>query len=259
MYHKPFENTSDARKPMRTLTRGLITAMVVLSLTGSVHGKTIPLSPASSDPPSICDSIAGNLVNNCGFETGVSITNWTTARASMGSLVGVNPVNPNSGSFAAFFGASSPPLVDQISQSIPTIAGNAYDVSFFLTDTVVTPGAVPNNQFTAMFGSTVLLSLINAAPFPYTEFDNTVLATGPSTTISFSAYNVPDFFYLDDVSVVPVPSPALPPWASLALLGTGLACLTFVGRRRNAYGAPAQPRRSAIGKRFRMDRIAKIR
>jgi hypothetical protein len=234
MHHKPFEDTLDARKAMRIFTGGLITAMVVVGLTGSVHGKTIALSPDASDPPSICDSISRNLVNNCGFETGVSITNWTTTRAPTGSLVGVNPVNPNSGNFAVFFGASSPPLVDQISQSIPTIAGDAYDISFFLTDTVVTPGAAPNNQFTAMFGSTVLKSLMDAAPFPYTEFDNTVVATGPSTTISFSAYNVPDFFYLDDVSVVPVPSPALPPPASLALLGTGLACLIFGGRRRKA-------------------------
>ena len=49
----------------------------------------------------ICYGIAGNLVANCGFETG-DFAAWTQS-GNLG-FTGMGTTNPNSGSFAAFLG-----------------------------------------------------------------------------------------------------------------------------------------------------------
>ena len=73
-------------------------------------------------------------------------TGWKQTHATSGSSFGAtnNTLAVNSRTFGAFFTANMPPLDDMISQSIPTIAGDAYRVSFFLADVSGRP-----NQFTA--------------------------------------------------------------------------------------------------------------
>ena len=130
---------------------GLVAVAAMLGFVNSAQA-TATVPSGGTDPPSLCDAIPGNLVTNCGFETG-DFTGWTTTPAAIGSDFGVDPVNPNSGSFEAFFEATVPPFLDTISQSISTIAGQTYDISFFLENE-----GPPQNQFIAMFGSTTLLS-----------------------------------------------------------------------------------------------------
>lgn len=216
-------NRMSSRARMPAFAGSLMAVLALLGLGESAQGKVVAPS-GGIDPPSICNAIAGNLVANCGFETG-NFSGWTTTAAAAGSLFGVDG-NPNSGTFAAYFGAVTPPFEDMISQSIPTIAGHAYSISFFLDNAGGSP-----NQFTAMFDGTTLLSLTNSAPFPYTEFTDTVIATGSSTTLSFAAYQVPSFFYLDDVSVLSV---AVPEPASLVLLGGALLAFGVTRRQRRA-------------------------
>jgi hypothetical protein len=199
----------------------------VLGFTGSAQAKAF-VPPAGGDPPSICDAIAGNLVTNCGFETG-DFTGWTEKPATTGSLFGVDGA-PHSGEDAAFFGAADPPNEDMISQSISTIAGQAYNITFFLRNDVEHPENPSTDQFTAMFDGITLLSLTNAAGFPYTAFTDTLVATSTSTTLSFGAYQVLDFFSLDDVSV----TAAVPEPTSLALLGSALLAFGVIRRRREA-------------------------
>lgn len=203
------------------LAGGLIAAAAALGFAGS-----------AAAAPSLCNAIAGNLVANCGFETG-DFTDWTATRAARGSSFGVNNDNPHSGTYEAAFGAFVPPDEDSISQTIATTAGDTYDISFFLANShgIMTP----NNQFTAMFDGTTLLSLTNAAPFPYTAYNDSVVATGSSTTLSFAAYNVPAIFYLDDISVVP--AAAVPEPAALTLFAGALLALGLIRWRRQ--GKPA--------------------
>lgn len=69
-----------------------------------------------------------------------------------------------------------------------------------------------------------LLNLSNVAAFGYTQYTFTVSGTG-TDQLSFAGYEVPAFFYLDDVSVTGAPEPS-----SVLLLASGLAGLIGAGR-----------------------------
>jgi len=51
--------------------------------------------------------------------------------------------------------------------------------------------------------------LTNPPAFGWTNYLFTVTATGTNTTLQFAADNTPGFFGLDDITVTPVPSPAV--------------------------------------------------
>src|SRR5690242_3646121 len=112
---------------------------MTLAIAASVAAVLALGTSASADGvASLCDSVTLNLVTNCGFETG-DFSGWTTTEAASGSLFFVadaSLIAVNSGDFAAAFGAFMPPDTDTISQSIATIPGQPYVVSFFLMNDV---------------------------------------------------------------------------------------------------------------------------
>jgi hypothetical protein len=205
-----------------------------------------------------CDGVAGNLIQNCGFELntttgdGTLPIDWTVSQWTNSDGVISNYNNPgysadvNSGTQALQIGndPGEPgyPLFNGaaiLSQSFADIAGDSLDISFYLLN-----GEAPNNaddEFQAFFDSTSgtpLLQILNSsAPQGYTEYSYDEIATG-SDSITFTATNGPNYFYLDDVTVVEDGSPtppvtgATPEPSSLVLAGSGMLALFGAVRRK---------------------------
>ena len=186
-------------------------------------------APAFGD---VCDTTAGNIVLNCGFEANSTVppTDWTFTPAPSGSDFYIGPP-AFSGVNAANFGAYGA-FDDTISQTLPTAAGGIYDLQFYLQH----ESTNAQNDFSASFGGVPVFSLVDAPAFPY-ELINVpgLAATGP-TTLSFSGLEVDAYYDLDSVSVTQTGSLATPEPSSVLLLMTCLAGLTGIPRLRRAFG-----------------------
>jgi hypothetical protein len=173
-----------------------------------------------------------NLVVNGGFETG-DFTGWSVngnflvVEQGGISYFGGPSLVPHGGiSFAAF---GSYPTPGSISQTLATIAGDTYEVNWFLASNGTTP-----NEFGAQFGSRTLFdetdipaNSVIGDTYTYTEYSYEVVASSDSTTLTFYGLNEPSYLALDDVSVNAVREPT-----SVALVAVGAGCLFGHSRRR---------------------------
>jgi hypothetical protein len=169
------------------------TATASPSPTATATASPSPTATATPTPtPAVC---AGSIVVNGGFETG-SLPPWINTGDT--SFTGVGPpAIPHSGSFALYSGPiTSDGFIDQV---LPTVAGTAYNVSFWLQN-VDTTG---NNRFGASIGGVTLVPEAPQAPFGYTLYTFNNVIPGANADLHFIFYNVPSYFYLDDVCVTP--------------------------------------------------------
>jgi hypothetical protein len=173
---------------------------------------------------SICDSIAGNLVQNCGFETG-NFDHWTPNAAFAQVMPASRFFSVNSGTFAAGLGTSG--SSGDLSQTISTISGDTYKVSFYLDVGGAT--LIPNSLMVSLGGVLGEDLTDITTPGGYELFSFTALVPVTDALLDFSFRDDLGVLGLDDVSVVNVTTSEP---GSLALIGLGLLMVIGVIRRR---------------------------
>jgi hypothetical protein len=194
---------------------------------------------------------AGNLVKNPSFEGATYSTeqsdalpvDWTFTPATDGDntdfFITTSPFDSTSaedGDQFAVFGATGVTF-DYISQTLSTVNGDSYWVSFWLNNNdELSEGA---SEFSAYWDGTDIGPDITpeSAEFGWTEFSTVVQGTG-SDTITFGGLNVPAFIGLDNVMVCGAAGSAVPDQgvdlATLAATLAGICALSARMSRRQA-------------------------
>jgi hypothetical protein len=167
-------------------------------------------------------SHASELIQNGDFSSGFA--DWDTTNAAYGSDYGTSF---NNGQSYAYFGGVSVGSYDTVAQTVSTVAGQTYDVSFELSNEYSTSNA----DFQALWDGNLIQDFPGASAYGYTGFSFDVVGTG-SDTLSFEGYQVPSYYLLTDVSVQDVSASPTPEPSSLLLLASGFAGMAGVVRRR---------------------------
>jgi len=170
---------------------------------------------------------AANLVLNPGFETS-DFTDWSIT----GDGISIDRVFPNTGCCdAAFSALTTDPNAGVLSQTLPTVAGKAYKLSFALLDEAGFSGDSFNVQFGG-FSATItgdeaappgdLPSLYTAETFRVPGAD----IVGGTTVLAFKGLNDPVSgiqWNLDNALVTAVATPEPSTWTLLIIAFAGLA------------------------------------
>jgi hypothetical protein len=183
-----------------------------------------------------------NLVQNGGFETG-DFSDWTLqGTPALNLVVGPDSVPPHpelvhSGSWGALLGQVGG--LAYLSQTLPTVTGQFYALSFWVDSPYFTASDSPNEFLVewnvATNSTTVLFDQVDMAPFNWTNMQFVVRAAGNSAVLQFGARNDPEGFGLDDVSVTPISPPISPPVFHGVTLANGAITLTWTAVPGLAY------------------------
>ena len=175
-----------------------LVTLLAFSLSAQAQQK-VPPPNRPLDPllPSACDAVAGNLVVNCGFETG-DFTSWTLSGNQV--FIFVDYFYPHTGTYEASLGSIGG--LGCISQTLATIPNQPYLLSFWLLG-----NRRPNNFQVFWAGVEVSGDMVNMPDFDYTRFflggQNELIGSG-GDTLTFCAQNDLAYFYLDDIVVQPL-------------------------------------------------------
>ena len=159
-------------------------------------------------------SIGQSLVENGGFETG-DFSGWTLVGNTTISRNIYNAVESassgftvvHSGNYGAFLGDSQ---LASLSQTLTTVPGQYYLISVWLDN----PDSGSGQQFSLNWNGsgsapTTPFSFPSPQPFSWTNVQVLVSANSTNTTLEIQAQNPTSYFGLDDVSVIPVPTPGV--------------------------------------------------
>lgn len=194
--------------------------VAVLAAAGLAIVGMVVAAPSAQATASACDAVAGNLVANCGFETG-DFTDWS----DNGPLDRVVSIVDwvHSGNYGAYMGQVG--RTSTLSQALSgTSAGTTYSFSYWMDDP--TNGGPPDSfeaQVSNVVGGPLIFDAVtDVGALPWAQFTHTftTLSNGTAPTISFVARNDPEAFGVDDVVVTPVPPPTKKPSFTSAAAAT---------------------------------------
>jgi hypothetical protein len=163
-------------------------------------------------------SLDQSIVQNGGFEIG-NFTDWALTGNSASNYNFVesgSPLSARSGTYVAALGEVG--SLASLSQTLPTQPGKSYLLSVWLEN----PSSEKRSQVeqflvnwdTNASATSTILNQSYTTAFGWTNILLRVTATGNSTILQFQARNDPYYFGLDDVSVIPIPTPLLQTIAS---------------------------------------------
>jgi hypothetical protein len=180
---------------------------------------------------------AAELVTNGGFES-AGFTGWSHTFNNLVGPISISDVH--SGGQAAVFG-SGEGFPDTLSQTLATVAGQNYTLTFWIGSNIVLQNAPVNAHFEAQLDG-VWFAWTNASDFGYEIYTGNFVAASNATVLSFTGYNNTGHYLLDDVSVVgqrsdysvggDLPGGGVPEPTSWALMTLGVGMAGFCLRRR---------------------------
>jgi len=142
--------------------------------------------------------LPGNLVQNGGFESG-SFNGWVLSGNFGDATVSTSSLDAHSGQYGAALGPGG--SLGYLSQTLPTVPGQPYLVSFWLDS----QGGDPS-EFLVTWDGDTLFDQVALGASGWTNMQFTAFATATNTTLTFGFRNDPSYFGLDDVSVQPLAS-----------------------------------------------------
>jgi Pro-kumamolisin, activation domain/Domain of unknown function (DUF5011)/Immunoglobulin domain/Viral BACON domain len=148
------------------------------------------------------------LVQNGGFETG-DFTGWTLVGDS-GTVNYVDTgtyITPHSGNYAAALGQVT--TLANLSQTLPTSAGQTYLLSLWLDSPSVSHQKLTPNEFMVEWNGITLFDKTNIGRIGWTNLQFIVKATDSTAVLQFGARDDNWYLGLDDVSVTPISPPSL--------------------------------------------------
>lgn len=123
-----------------------------------------------------CSAISGNIVQNCGFETG-DTSNWTGGTFANGDFV--SSAFAHNGTYGLGFGNDG--ATTPLSQNSPTSTGTTYAISFW-----VDGQALYTDEISLSWGGTRILDVVDI-PAGWTKYSFTETASAGSTVLQFGS------------------------------------------------------------------------